>query len=84
MWCDCLFKATQRSKNRLSYRFGKNDAAQDPFPKKGSVSLDGNTSPTVTGISSLTRGWQLPSVLNSCGLQLARPPNLRLTLTVSY
>lgn len=32
------------------------------------MSIDGNTSSMITDVSSLTYGWQLTSVLNSCGL----------------
>lgn len=43
---------------------------QDPFSKMGSMSLGGVTSSISTGVSSQSHGWQLTSVLVSCGPRL--------------
>ncbi|OBS82349.1 hypothetical protein A6R68_23661, partial [Neotoma lepida] len=55
---------------------GNSDNAQDPFPKKGSVSLDGNASSTVPGSRAPP-----PDFLFTLPVQ-APPPDFLLTLPV--
>lgn len=63
---DLLFKRTRKGKNRLSYHLETMTLLRTRFLRRAPCPYMATSLPW----SSLTHGWQLTNVPNSCGLPL--------------